>query len=112
MVGRNWRIALGEGHLHLARAAQCIDDAGEFDEQTVAGCLDEAASALGDFRIEELATQRPEPFERALLVRAHQPRVARHIGGEDRGETAFDASWPCGLHGASPVPGDPTSTVA
>src|SRR5580704_2397387 len=32
---------------------------------------------------------RLEAFERAFLVRPHQPRVARHIGGEDRGETAF-----------------------
>jgi hypothetical protein len=25
-------------------------------------------------------------------VRCHQPRIPRHIGGEDRGKTAFDAS--------------------
>ena len=28
--------------------------------------------------------------ERASLVGSHQPRVSRHIGGEDRGKTAFD----------------------
>jgi hypothetical protein len=33
---------------------------------------------------------RLEALERAFLVGAHQSRVARHIGGEDRGETAFD----------------------
>src|SRR4029077_13820907 len=43
---------------------------------------------LGDLRIEELAAQRFEAFERALLVRPHQPRIRRHIGGEDRSETA------------------------
>ena len=43
---------------------------------------------LGDLRIEELAAQRFEAFERAFLVRPHQPRIAAHIGGEDRGETA------------------------
>ena len=43
---------------------------------------------LGDLRIEELAAQRFEAFERALLIRPHQPRIARDIGGEDRGETA------------------------
>ena len=32
---------------------------------------------------------------RARLVRPHQPRVVRHIGGKDRGETAFDGL----LHG-------------
>jgi len=67
---------------------------------------------LGDLRIDELTTQRLEAFERAFLVRPHQPRIARHIGGEDRGEATFDASWPCGLHGASPVGNDPTPTGA
>jgi hypothetical protein len=31
-----------------------------------------------------------QAFERPFLVRSHQSRVARHIGGKDRGETAFD----------------------
>ena len=39
-------------------------------------------------RIEQLAARAPEAFERAVLVRPHQPRIARHIGGEDRGEAA------------------------
>jgi hypothetical protein len=50
--------------------------------------LDDPAVVLGDLRIEELMAQCFEAFERALLVRSHQPRIARHIGGEDRGETA------------------------
>jgi hypothetical protein len=43
---------------------------------------------LGDFRIEKLATQRLEAFERAFLVCPHQPRIPCHIGGEDRGKAA------------------------
>ena len=43
---------------------------------------------LGDLGINKLAAQRLEPFERAFLVRTHQARIPRHIGGEDRGETA------------------------
>jgi len=27
----------------------------------------------------------------AFLIRAHKTRVARHIGGEDGGQSAFDA---------------------
>jgi hypothetical protein len=38
--------------------------------------------------MEELAAQRLEAFEGAFLVRSHQPRVARHVSGEDRCETA------------------------
>ena len=38
--------------------------------------------------MEELAAERLEAFERAFLVRPHQPRTPRHIGGEDRGKPA------------------------
>ena len=41
-----------------------------------------------DLRVDELAAMRLEAFVRAFLIRAHQARIARHIGGEDRGETA------------------------
>jgi hypothetical protein len=44
--------------------------------------------------MEELAAQRLEAFERAFLVRAHQPRIPRHIGGKDRGKTACLAHVP------------------
>jgi hypothetical protein len=35
-----------------------------------------------------LVVIRPEPLVRGFLVRAHQTRVACHIDGQDRGETA------------------------
>src|SRR5271165_2993329 len=38
----------------------------------------------------------------AFLVRAHQPRVSRDIGGEDCRETAFDPTWRASLHGLLP----------
>jgi hypothetical protein len=31
---------------------------------------------------------RLEPLVRPFLIRTHQPRIPRHIGGEDRGEAA------------------------
>jgi hypothetical protein len=43
----------------------------------------------------ELAAMRPKTLERTLLVRPHQPRIARHIGGEDRGKTPFDRLFHC-----------------
>src|SRR5207245_3395880 len=90
-------VPLGHRLLHFDRAAHRIDDARKFHQQAVAGGLDDAAVVLGDLRIDELAAQRFEAFERALLVRPHQPRIPRHIGGEDRGETAGLA------HTASPA---------
>jgi hypothetical protein len=48
---------------------------------------------LPDLRIQELREMSLEALVRVLLVRPHQPRVARHISGEDRGETAFDGCF-------------------
>src|SRR5438094_8656006 len=59
--------------LHRDRAAHRIDDAGKLHQHPVAGGLDDAAVVLSDLRIEELAAQRFEAFERVFLIRPHQP---------------------------------------
>ena len=69
VVGPDTRVPLGHRLLHRDRAADRIDDAGEFHQQAVAGGLDDAAAVLADLRIEDLAAQRFEAFERAFLVR-------------------------------------------
>jgi hypothetical protein len=71
-----------------AGAAHRVDDAGEFRQYAVAGGLDDAAVMLADLRIDELDEMSFDAFVRAFLIRAHQARIAHHIGGEDRGETA------------------------
>ena len=58
-----------------------VDDAREFRQHPVAGRLDDAAVMLADLWVDELAAMRLEAFVRSFLVRAHQTRVARHIGG-------------------------------
>src|SRR5580704_17201567 len=60
----------------------------KFHQHAVTGGLDDPAAMLGHFRVEELAAQCFEAFERAFLVHPHQPRIPRHIGCEDCGETA------------------------
>jgi hypothetical protein len=64
---------------------------------------------LGDFRIQEVAAQRLEAFERALLIRAHQPRIPRDIGGENGSQPAFDAS---GGQSGAPQPHGPKKLSA
>jgi hypothetical protein len=83
-------IAVDHCPLDFDGAAHGIDYALEFHQHAVAGGLDDAAAVLRDLRIDELAAMRFEAFERAFFVGSHQPRVARHIGGEDRGKTALD----------------------
>jgi hypothetical protein len=74
--------------MHLGGAADGVNDAREFQQHPVAGRLDDAAGMLADLRVDELAAMRLEALVRAFLVHAHQARIARHIGGQDRGETA------------------------
>jgi hypothetical protein len=50
---------------------------------------------LRDFWLNQVSKMRSEAFVGPFLVFPHLPRIARHIGGEDRGETAFDGL----LHG-------------
>ena len=48
-------VPLGHRRLHLGRAAQRVDDAGELHEQPVAGGLDDPTTVLGDLGIDQLA---------------------------------------------------------
>src|SRR6516162_777370 len=43
---------------------------------------------LGDLRIDKLMAQCFKAFEGTFLIRPHQPRIPRHVGGEDRSEPA------------------------
>ena len=76
--------------LHLDRAAHRIDDAGELDQQAVAGGLDDAAAMLGDLGIDERLSTGLEPGERAFLVGTHQPAITGDIGRQDGREASLD----------------------
>ena len=88
---RDGGVAHGHLALHVDRAAHRIDDAAELHQQAVAGGLDDAAAMLLDLGVGQFAPQHLQAIERAFLVRAHQPRVARDIGGENGGKAA--GSW-------------------
>ena len=89
--------------LQLNGTAHRVNDAGELDQEPIAGGLDDAAAVLGDLRVAELASDRPQCGEGTLLVRFRQPRVAGDIGRQDRREPTFDTGLPSSLHGASSV---------
>ena len=59
--------------------------------RAVADQLDDAAVMGGDRRIENSLPVLLEGRERALLVDPHQPRIADHVGREDRRELTVDA---------------------
>ena len=67
----------------------------ELEQHAVAGGLDDAAAVLGNSRIDELDPMGLETRERPRLVDLHQPAVAHHVSGEDRGEPAL---WSRHIH--------------
>ena len=85
-IRRHARVALDHRVLNFDRAPHRIDDAAELDERAVAGALDDAPVMHGDGRIDEVAAQRAQPRERAILVGAGQPAEADDVGGQDRRE--------------------------
>jgi hypothetical protein len=67
--------------LNLGGAAHRVDDARKFRQHAIAGILDGAALVLLDLRVDQLTEMRLEALVRVLFVRAHQTRIAGHIGG-------------------------------
>jgi hypothetical protein len=56
LSGRDARGPIRQRLLHLGRAAQRVDDAGEFDEQPVAGGLDQPTAMRRGLRVDHLRT--------------------------------------------------------
>jgi hypothetical protein len=81
--------------LHFDCAAHRFDRAGELDQHPIARRLHDAPLMLGDLGVDQLASMRPEPLQRALFVDTDQTRITRNIGGENGGEpTLHDNSAP------------------
>jgi hypothetical protein len=58
-LGGDSGVTLGHGVLNLTRTPQGIDDTGELDQQAVPGSFDDAASILGDRRVDYFGADRP-----------------------------------------------------
>src|ERR1700737_2832655 len=83
--------------LQLDRAAHRIYHARELDQQPITGRFHNAAAMLGDLGVRYFAAQRRQGRVRALLVLAHQPRIAGDIGRQYRRQPALDP-LPPGVH--------------
>jgi hypothetical protein len=94
-----WSVRIPLRHVLLERdgTTDGIYNAGKLGQQPVTRCLDHPAPALGDARLDQLGKVGSQGGERTFLVLAHQPRVARNIGGEDGGKpslnTFFGHRW-------------------
>ena len=69
--------------LHLHGTAHRPVDAVEHDQQGVAAGLDDPAAMLLDRRVDQVAAESTQPFERSCVVQADQAAVADHVGIDD-----------------------------
>jgi hypothetical protein len=73
--------------LQCESAFDGTDHRAEFDQDPVAGRVDDPPAMFGNKRV-GCHTMLAKRLRRACLVLAHQQRIASDIGGEDRGKTA------------------------
>ena len=70
--------------LHLDGAAHGINDAAKLYKNTIPCPLDDAAVMRGDGGIDQIAAQRPQPRQCAILIHAREPAVANNIRDQNR----------------------------
>jgi hypothetical protein len=89
LLARKRRVGRGERLLDGDRAVERLDDARELGEDAVASRAEDLAVGAENQVVDDLAV-RGERRQRPLLVGMHQPRVAFHVGGEDRRELSLE----------------------
>jgi len=90
---RKARVALNHADLHFDGAAHRIDYAAELDDGTIAGALNHPPIMDGDYRVDSVAAERPQPCKDSILVGASKPAVpddirhqnCRELPGPSRG---------------------------
>jgi hypothetical protein len=73
----------------IERTAHRVD-AGKLGEQSVAGVFDHSATVLGDLRVDHFGEMSLQALVRALLIRAHQARIAGNIDCQDARQSSLD----------------------
>ena len=89
LIRRLLAILRAERPLHIYGALDRVHDARKLGEHAIPRRVEDAAAMLSDQPVNDLAVRR-ERAQRADFVDAHEATVALDIGGEDRGELAFD----------------------
>ena len=80
LVRRDPSVALDHRPLDFNGAVHCVDDTPELDDAAIAGALDDAAVVHGDGRIDQVASERPQPRQNPVLVGSGKPRIADDVG--------------------------------
>jgi hypothetical protein len=94
LVGGASRFSLGDLGLPLHCTANRIDRTGEFEEQTVSHCLEEASPVPRGDRFDDRAALLAQPRQRALLSQTNEPTEPCNIGAKHRCEATLHLQPP------------------
>ncbi|MBP2445339.1 hypothetical protein JOH51_002778 [Rhizobium leguminosarum] len=89
VLRQGYGVVRGFPLLSLHRATQGIDDALEFDQQTIAHGFDQPAVVTLDRRLEDIALVRLKTRTRTLFLDLAQSTVTDDIGDQDSCKTAL-----------------------
>ena len=96
LVGRDLSVAFDHRPLDFNGAVHRVDNTPELDDRAVAGALDDASAMGGDSRVDQIAAEAAQARKCPVLVGSGKPRIADHVGHQDRGQFSGLA------HGATP----------
>ena len=85
-------IPIGFGHclLELDCGTECIHGAGELGQRAIARQLDQPPAMTRQHRLQPLRPMGLQPRQRAVLIPAHQPRVAHDICRKDGRQSPYN----------------------
>ena len=84
LIGGHADVALDHRILNGNGATHRFDDAAKFDQSPVTSALEYVAVLAGYRGVDEVGAQRPQPRERAVLVRAGHTAEADDVGRKNR----------------------------
>src|SRR5262249_12618481 len=88
LLGRHVCISAVHSALYIHSAAHRVHHGRKLDQNAITCGLNDPAAMEGHGRVDQLAAKLAEALERAFLVNSSQPRIARHVGGQDGGKLA------------------------
>ena len=89
VAGRDVPVALCHSALHRHGARDRLDHRREPEQQAVARGLDDVSLVRGNERIDQLLAMAFQRQVSAFFVRAHEARIAHHVGGDDRSKVTL-----------------------
>src|ERR1700730_167389 len=90
--------------LELHSSSNRLDRARKLCQEPVAGVLYDAAAVFRDCGLADAREERLQLGVRGLFAMVHEPRIAGHVGGQYRRQSAFDPDWRFLHHGSQPNP--------